>query len=116
KKAGGRAAANHDSVADFEGARRLVKTALESFGKIDVMVNNAGILRDKSMIKMEEGMWDIVVAVHLKGTWNCCKHAAEAMIAAGTKGGRIVNTTSIAGLKGNFGQSNYGPAKAGIWG
>jgi NAD(P)-dependent dehydrogenase (short-subunit alcohol dehydrogenase family)/acyl dehydratase/putative sterol carrier protein len=114
KKAGGRAAANYDSVADFEGARRLVKTALDNFGRIDILVNNAGILRDKSMLKMEEAMFDIVLAVHLKGSWNCAKHAAEAMVAAG-KGGRIVNTTSIAGLKGNFGQSNYGPAKAGIW-
>ncbi len=112
---GGRAVANYDSVADFEGARRIVRTALDNFGRIDVLVNNAGILRDKSLLKMEEAMFDTVVAVHLKGTWNCTKHAAEAMVAGG-RGGRIINTTSIAGLKGNFGQSNYGAAKAGIWG
>jgi NAD(P)-dependent dehydrogenase (short-subunit alcohol dehydrogenase family)/acyl dehydratase/putative sterol carrier protein len=115
KAQGGRAVASYDSVASFEGARNMVKTALDAFGRVDILVNNAGILRDKSMLKMEEAMFDIVVAVHLKGTWNCTRHAAEAMVAAG-KGGRIINTTSIAGLKGNFGQSNYGPAKAGIWG
>ncbi|HVY60316.1 MAG TPA: SDR family NAD(P)-dependent oxidoreductase, partial [Planctomycetota bacterium] len=104
-----------DSVADFGGARNLVKTAMDAFGRVDILVNNAGILRDKSMLKMEEAMFDLVLAVHLKGTWNCSKHAAEAMVAGG-RGGRIINTTSIAGLKGNFGQSNYGPAKAGIWG
>jgi len=112
---GGKAAANYDSVASFDGARNLVKTAIDAFGKVDVLVNNAGILRDKSMLKMDEAMFDLVVDVHLKGTWNCTRHAAEAMVAAG-KGGRIINTTSIAGLTGNFGQSNYGPAKAGIWG
>jgi NAD(P)-dependent dehydrogenase (short-subunit alcohol dehydrogenase family)/acyl dehydratase/putative sterol carrier protein len=115
EKAGGRAVANYNSVADFEAARGIVKAALEAFGRIDILVNNAGILRDKSLLKMEEAMFDMVLAVHLKGTWNCTKHAAEAMVAWG-KGGRIINTTSIAGLKGNFGQSNYGAAKAGIWG
>ncbi len=115
EKAGGRAAPCYDTVASFEGAKNLVKTALDAFGRVDILVNNAGILRDKSMLKMEESMFDVVMAVHMKGTWNCTRHAAEAMVAAG-RGGRIVNTTSIAGLKGNFGQSNYGSAKAGIWG
>jgi len=115
RAAGGEAVANYDSVASYEGAGAIVQAALDAFGRLDILVNNAGILRDKTLRKMEEAMFDAVIAVHLKGTWNCAKHAALAMIEQG-EGGRIINTSSIAGLRGNFGQTNYGAAKAGIWG
>lgn len=111
---GGRAAPNYDSVTDFEGAGRLVQTALDSFGKLDILVNNAGIVRDRTLVKMSEEDFDAVVGVHLKGTFNCARHAAPVMKDAGY--GRIVNITSSAGLRGNFGQTNYGAAKAGIMG
>jgi NAD(P)-dependent dehydrogenase (short-subunit alcohol dehydrogenase family) len=112
--AGGKAVANYDSVSDFEGAKRLVQTAVDSFGQLDILVNNAGIVRDKSLVKMEESEFDAVIAVHLKGTFNCARHAAPIMKEAGY--GRIINITSSAGLRGNFGQTNYGAAKAGIMG
>lgn len=102
------------SVADFEGAAGIVATALDSFGRVDVVVNNAGIVRDRTLLKMEEGDFDAVVATHLKGTFNVVRHAAPHMKEAGY--GRIVNITSSAGLRGNFGQTNYGAAKAGIMG
>jgi NAD(P)-dependent dehydrogenase (short-subunit alcohol dehydrogenase family) len=82
---------------------------------LDILVNNAGILRDKTLLKMDEAMWDAVIAVHLKGTFLCTQAAARQMIAQG-HGGRIVNTTSVSGMLGNFGQSNYAAAKAGIYG
>lgn len=112
---GGVAAANFDSVATAQGAQGIINTALSKFGRVDILVNNAGILRDKTLLKMDEEMWDIVLAVHLKGTFLCTKAAATVMRDQGT-GGRIINTTSVAGLMGNFGQSNYGSAKAGIYG
>ena len=112
---GGEAIANYASVADAEGARSIVQTAVDQYGRIDVLVNNAGILRDKTMLKMTEEMWDVVIAVHLKGTFLCTQFAAEQMKTQGD-GGRIINTSSYAGLKGNFGQANYGAAKAGIFG
>ena len=115
KKAGGQAVANYDSVATTEGAENLVKTAVDAFGRVDILVNNAGILRDKTIHNMTDEMWDLVVGVHLRGTFACTRAAARAMKEKGT-GGRIVNTTSVAGLKGNFGQSNYSAAKAGIYG
>jgi len=105
---------NHDSVSEFEGARRIVQTAVDAFGAVDILVNNAGIVRDKTLVKMDESDFDAVIAVHLKGTFNCTRHAAEIMKNAGY--GRIVNITSSAGLRGNFGQTNYGAAKAGIMG
>ncbi len=114
-KAGGQAAANYDSVATTEGAEGIIRTAVEQFGRIDILVNNAGILRDKTIVNMTDDMWDVVLAVHLRGTWACTRAAARVMKEKGT-GGRIVNTTSIAGLKGNFGQANYSAAKAGIYG
>src|SRR6266536_2927967 len=112
---GGEAVANYDSVATADSAERIIKSAVERFGRVDILVNNAGILRDKTLLKMDEGMWDAVIAVHLKGTFLCTQAAARQMIAQG-QGGRIVNTTSLAGMLGNFGQSNYAAAKAGIYG
>jgi NAD(P)-dependent dehydrogenase (short-subunit alcohol dehydrogenase family) len=113
--AGGQAVASFDSVATVEGAARIVKAAVDAFGRVDVLVNNAGILRDKTLLKMDEAMWDVVIAVHLKGTFLCTQAAAKQMIAQGG-GGRIVNTTSVSGMMGNFGQANYAAAKAGIYG
>lgn len=111
--AGGKAVASHDSVAD--GGDRIAKTAVDAFGRIDILVNNAGILRDKTIQNMTDEMWDLVIAVHLRGTFQCTRAVAKVMKEKGT-GGRIINTTSVAGLKGNFGQSNYSAAKAGIYG
>jgi NAD(P)-dependent dehydrogenase (short-subunit alcohol dehydrogenase family) len=114
RTAGGTAVANYENVATPEGARGVVGAALREFGRIDVLVNNAGILRDKTLLKMELGQWQAVLDVHLTGTFLCTQAAAEPMKAQGS--GRIVNTTSISGLLGNFGQSNYSAAKAGIYG
>ena len=113
--AGGEAAANYDSVATLEGAQAIVQSAVDAFGRIDILVNNAGILRDKSLLKMEEAMWDAVIAVHLKGTFAATQAAARKMVEQG-QGGRIINTSSTSGLIGQFGQANYGSAKAGIAG
>jgi NAD(P)-dependent dehydrogenase (short-subunit alcohol dehydrogenase family)/acyl dehydratase/putative sterol carrier protein len=113
KKAGGEAVANYDSVSD--AGDKIVKTAVDAFGRVDILVNNAGILRDKTIHNMTDDMWDLVLAVHLRGTFVCTRAAAKVMKEKGT-GGRIINTTSVAGLKGNFGQSNYSAAKAGIYG
>lgn len=115
KQAGGTAVANFDSVATPEGAQGILRTALDAFGRVDVLVNNAGILRDKTLMKMDEEQWDQVIQVHLKGTFLCTQTVARQMIAQGG-GGRIVNTTSVSGMLGNFGQSNYAAAKAGIYG
>lgn len=115
RAAGGAATASYDDIASPEGVRRLIQGAVEAFGRVDVMVNNAGILRDKSLLKMDEAMWDAVIAVHLKGTFLCTQAAAKQMVSQGG-GGRIVNTTSVSGMMGNFGQANYAAAKAGIYG
>lgn len=115
KAAGGEAVASFDSVATPEGASGLVKRGLDAWGRVDVLVNNAGILRDKSFLKMDEPMWDAVVAVHLKGTFLCSQVFAKQIVAQGG-GGRIVNTTSVSGMLGNFGQANYAAAKAGVYG
>ncbi len=111
---GTKAVPNYDSVADFEGAQRIVQTAVDSFGKVDILVNNAGIVRDSTLVKMSEEDFDAVLGVHLKGSFNCARHAAPLMKAAGH--GRIINITSSAGLRGNFGQTNYGAAKAALMG
>jgi NAD(P)-dependent dehydrogenase (short-subunit alcohol dehydrogenase family) len=111
---GGRAVENYDSVSDFDAAGRIIQTAVDTFGTIDILVNNAGIIRDRSLLKMTSEDYDAVVAVHQKGTFNCARHAAPIMKDKGY--GRIVNITSSAGLRGNFGQSNYGAAKAAIMG
>ncbi|MCA1830484.1 MAG: SDR family NAD(P)-dependent oxidoreductase, partial [Actinobacteria bacterium] len=111
---GGEAAADYGDVSKFDSAQGIIQTAVDRFGSIDILVNNAGILRDKSLLKMEEAEFDAVIGVHLKGTFNCARHAAPIMKEKGY--GRIVNITSSAGLRGNFGQTNYSAAKAGIAG
>ncbi len=108
---GGEAVSNPDSVASWDGAHRIIQTALDSFGRIDVVVNNAGIARDRMVFKMSEEEWDSVVGVHLKGTFNCIRAAAPHM--REQKSGCFVNFTSTSGLIGNIGQSNYGAAKMG---
>ncbi|MCH2171687.1 SDR family oxidoreductase [Myxococcota bacterium] len=115
RAAGGEAVANYDSVATVEGGQNIVQSALHAFDKVDVVVNNAGILRDKSFANTSEEMWDIVVSVHLKGTY-CVSHAAYGHMKTRGEGGVIINTSSTSGLNGNFGQANYGAAKAGIAG
>ncbi|GIW40612.1 MAG: 3-hydroxyacyl-CoA dehydrogenase [Candidatus Binatia bacterium] len=111
---GGRAVPNFDNVADFEAARRIVETAVREFGRLDILVNVAGILRDRMIFNMTEEEWDAVVAVHLKGTFNCTRHAAVLM--RQQRSGRIINFSSTSGLYGNSGQANYGAAKDGIAG
>ena len=113
--AGGQAVANTADVGDPAGAQSIVDDAVAHFGKLDVLINNAGILRDKTLHKMELEMWDEVIRVHLRGTFLCTQAAARHMRDRG-EGGRIINTTSVSGLLGNFGQSNYAAAKAGIYG
>jgi NAD(P)-dependent dehydrogenase (short-subunit alcohol dehydrogenase family) len=115
KAAGGEAVASYDDVSDRAGAENIVKTAVDSFGQLDILVNNAGILRDKTLLKMDDGMFDLVVRVHLRGTFLCTQAAAKHM-AERNKGGRIINTSSVSGMMGNFGQANYSAAKAGIYG
>ncbi len=120
KDAGGEAVANGDSVTDFAGAKRMVECAIDTFGKLDVFVNNAGFLRDRMSFKMSQEEWDAVIGVHLTGTFYTCRHAAEyfrGQSKAGTPvNGRIINTISHAGLIGSAGQCNYTAAKAGIAG
>jgi NAD(P)-dependent dehydrogenase (short-subunit alcohol dehydrogenase family) len=115
---GGEAVANTDDVADWEGAARLVKTAVATFGRLDVLVNNAGILRDRMLFNMAEAEWDAVIRVHLKGTFAPLRHAAEHWRERAKAGedvaGRIINTSSTSGLFANPGQGNYGAAKSGI--
>ena len=115
RAAGGEAEASFDSVATREGAQAIVDRALSAFGRVDVLVNNAGILRDKTLLKTTDAMWDAVLDVHLRGTFLCTQAAAAVMVKQGD-GGRIVNTTSVSGMLGNFGQANYSAAKAGIYG
>lgn len=114
ESAGGQGVANYDDVSKFDSAESIIETAVSKFGKIDILVNNAGIVRDKSLVKMSEEEFDAVVGVHMKGTFNCTRHAAPHMKEQGF--GRIINITSSAGLRGNFGQTNYAAAKAGIAG
>ena len=114
KALGGQAVPNYDNVATVAGGANIVKTAVDAFGKVDILSNNAGILRDKSFTKMEEENWDGVMNVHLKGAYCVSRPAFEVMRA--NNYGRIIMTTSGAGLFGNFGQSNYASAKMGLIG
>jgi NAD(P)-dependent dehydrogenase (short-subunit alcohol dehydrogenase family) len=112
--AGGKAVANYDSVSDAAGAANMIKTATDTFGSIDIVVNNAGILRDKSFNKMEDADWDLVQAVHVKGAYHVTKAAWPHM--REQKYGRVIMTSSASGIYGNFGQSNYAAAKMGLVG
>ena len=114
RSAGGEAVPNYDGVDTWQGGQGIVKTAVDAFGKVDILINNAGILRDKSFMKMEEEDIDKVFAVHLKGAFNVTKAAFPVM--RENNYGRIVMTTSATGLYGNFGQANYGAAKLGLVG
>ena len=112
KQAGGEAVPNYDSVAEFNGAGRIIECALDSFGRIDCVVNNAGILRDVIFHKMTEEDWDMVISVMLKGAFNTSRHAAEYFRKQNS--GSFVHMTSTSGLVGSTGQANYGAAKLGI--
>jgi len=114
RAAGGSAEANHDSVSSQEGAEAIIGKALSAFGRVDVLLNNAGILRDKTLLKMSREDWQTVLDVHLTGSFFCTQAAAQKMKEQGS--GSIINTTSISGMLGNFGQANYAAAKAGIYG
>src|SRR5918999_3300742 len=119
KAAGGEATANYDNVADFQGAENMVKQAIGDFGSLEILVNNAGILRDRMLVSMTEDEWDAVINVHLKGHFAPSHHAAaywraKSKEANGPVFGRIINTSSPSGVFGNIGQTNYGAAKAGI--
>lgn len=115
---GGEAVANSDDIADWDGAARLIRTAVDTFGRLDVLVNNAGFLRDRMLVSMSEHEWDDVVRVHMKGHFLTMRHAAEHWRSRAKAGesvdGRVVNTSSGAGLLGSVGQGNYSAAKAGI--
>ncbi len=113
--AGGRAVADYGSVSDADAAQAMVRRAVDEFGKLDIAINNAGILRDKSFKNMTNDMWDIVLDVHLRGTYLVTKAAYDQMLEQ-ESGGRIIMTSSTSGLLGNFGQTNYGAAKAGMAG
>ena len=118
RQAGGEAVANGDDVADWDGARRLIDAALESFGRLDTLVNNAGVLRDRMLVNMTEDDWDLVMRVHLKGHFCPLRHAAghwRDQVKAGEEvDARVILTSSAAGLFGNVGQTNYAAAKSGI--
>ena len=111
---GGAAVADGNSVATQDGAEAMVKTALDAFGRVDIVINNAGILRDKSFVNMTPDLWDAVIAVHLTGAYNVTRAAWPHLKEQAY--GRIVSTSSAAGIFGNFGQANYGAAKMGIVG
>ena len=118
KAGGSEAVANGDSVSDFKAAKRIVQCAVDTFGKLNIVVNNAGILRDRMIFNMGEEDWDAVIGVHLRGAFNMSRHASEYWREEHKKGnilnGRIINTSSDAGLLGNVGQTNYGAAKAAV--
>lgn len=115
KAAGGQAVADYGNIATLDGADTFMWKALDKFGGVDIVVNNAGILRDRTLNNMSEGEWDAVIAVHLKGTFLVSRAATRIMKVQG-RGGRIINTSSVSGLMGNIGQANYAAAKAGIFG
>ena len=117
-EAGGEAIADGGNVADFAEAKAMVDLAINTYGRLDVVINNAGILRDRMLVNMTEAEWDAVIAVHLKGTFGPAHHAAQHWRERSKAGeevdARIINTTSPSGIYGNVGQTNYGAAKAGI--
>ena len=119
RAAGGTAVANTDSVADATAADRIVTTALDTYGRLDAVINNAGILRDRMLANMSEEEWDAVIRVHLKGTFLPARHAAahwrdQSKSRGGPVDARLINTSSSSGLFGNVGQTNYGAAKTGV--
>ena len=114
RRAGGEAVANYESVASMAGGQAIVKSALDAFGRVDIVVNNAGILRDRMIFNMTEEEWDAVINTHLKGTFAVTRAAAPLM--REQKSGRFINMTSTSGLIGNVGQANYAAAKLGIFG
>jgi (3R)-3-hydroxyacyl-CoA dehydrogenase / 3a,7a,12a-trihydroxy-5b-cholest-24-enoyl-CoA hydratase / enoyl-CoA hydratase 2 len=114
KALGGEAVPNYDSVATLHGGANIIKTAIDKFGRIDILINNAGILRDLSFLKMDEGSWDIIFAVHVKGAFCVTKAAWPVM--RDQQYGRILMTSSAAGIYGNFGQTNYSAAKMALIG
>ena len=114
QSAGGEAVPNYDSVATMEGGAGIIQTAMDSYGRIDILINNAGILRDVSFLKMPEDSWDIIFSVHVKGSF-CCSKAAWPIMRE-QQYGRIIKTSSAAGIYGNFGQSNYSAAKMALIG
>jgi NAD(P)-dependent dehydrogenase (short-subunit alcohol dehydrogenase family) len=118
---GGEAVANYENVADHEGAGQMVAQAVDTYGRLDILVTNAGIVRDAAIWNMSESDFDAVIGVHLKGMWSPCHHAARHWRTVNKEtgrpvGGRVITTTSGAGLVGNFGQTNYATAKAGVAG
>ncbi len=114
KRKGGKAVANYDSVTTVEGGENIIRTAVDNFGRIDFLVNNAGVARDRMIFNMTPEEWDTVIKIHLYGTFYCTKPAAILM--RQQQYGRIINTYSLSGFNGHAGQSNYGAAKAGIAG
>ncbi len=118
KAAGGEAVANGSDVSDFGQAKEMIEQAVDTYGQLDVVVNNAGILRDRMLVNMEESEWDAVIQVHMKGTFSPAHHAAaywrNLSKAGNPVDARLINTTSVSGIYGNAGQTNYGAAKAGI--
>lgn len=114
KAAGGQAVANYDNVATARGGENIIKCAMDNYGRVDIVINNAGILRDKSFVKMEPENWNAVLAVHLNGAYNVTRPAFKIMRQQGY--GRVIMTTSAAGLYGNFGQTNYSAAKMALVG
>ncbi|MDE0813209.1 MAG: SDR family NAD(P)-dependent oxidoreductase [Alphaproteobacteria bacterium] len=119
KAMGGEAVVNGDDVGSFDGAKAMIDQAINTFGDLNILVNNAGILRDRMLVNMTEEEWDSVIHVHLKGTFAPTRHAAAYWRAMSKQNdgpvyGRVINTSSTSGIYGNVGQSNYGAAKAGI--
>jgi 3-oxoacyl-[acyl-carrier protein] reductase len=111
---GRRAIVSAASVVDYAQVEQMMQAALDTFGRIDILVNNAGITRDRLIVRMDEADWDAVIAINLKGTFNCTKAVLRTMMRQ--RGGRIINIASVIGLVGNVGQANYGASKAGVIG